>query len=146
MLNGVAQHRIWCWQNGPSKGSYHQIMAKTSHGKKKKLQKSCRSSRTRGKKNLKKETPVTFPVNKADQKNPPILISPSVPNSPMPGIARRPRPSPSSTWRGAVTRLRLPESGHSFLSCSKFWMQMKVSWLLQRRNQVDDANKSHESS
>ena len=76
-------------------------------------------------KNLKKKTPVTFPVNKTDQKNTPSLISPSVPNLPMPGIARRPRPSPSPTWRGAVTRLRLPESGHPLFHVQNFGCKWK---------------------
>ena len=29
---------------------------------------------------------------------------------------------------------------HGDVSCSILWMQMEVSWLLERRNQVDDAS------
>ena len=140
-LNTMAQHRIWCWQNGPSTGSYHQIMAKTFHGKKKTPPKTMSQFPHQREKKRKKhhETPATFLVNKTDHKHTPILISPSVPNSPMPGIARRPRPSPSPTWRGAVTRLRLLEVGPLICFMFKILDAMKVSWLLQRRNQVDDA-------
>ena len=85
----------------------------------------------------------TFPINKPTHKNTPSLISPSVPNSPMPGIARRPRPSPSSTWRGAITRLRLPRSRAThFFHVQNFGCKWKCLGL-HRRNPSWWRKRSH---
>ena len=114
-------------------------------GKKKHLQNSCRSSRTKGKKLEEKNT-----SNIPCQQNRPKKYSKShlsvraqlahawdckeATSKSKSDMARSSHPAPTPGVRPPI------------VSCSKFWMQMKVSWLLQRRNQVDDPDKSHESS
>ena len=103
-------------------------------------------------KELKKKTPVTFPVNKTNPQHSLQSSSPSVANLPTPprlglqggqvqvqhGLDRRHGAENMATADMQSMEVScLPGKKlkkRRVVSCSKFWMQVEVSWLLQRRN------------
>ena len=133
-------------------------MAKTIHGKK--LPHHTTPTKTSSKnmsqflhqKELKKKTPVTFPVNKTNPQHSLQFSSPSVANLPTPprlglqggqvqvqhGLDRRHGAENMATADMQSMEVScLPGKKlkkRAVVSCSNFWMQVEVSWLLQRRN------------